>query len=166
MPDGCNDDEFTWSKDKDRDLDERKHAYVCHAEMNAIINRNSVSLKDCTIYVSLFPCNECAKMIIQSGIKKVVYYSDKKKTQASYKASKKMFEAAKVEYKQHETSTTKLEIDFETINTAELPKETRKLQNENRTKSEKNLKCKGHESVSSVLTTEKTTPPKRRRKSN
>ena len=116
MPDGCSDDEFTWSKDKGRDLDERKQAYVCHAEMNAIINRNSASLKDCTIYVSLFPCNECAKMIIQSGIKKVVYYSDKKKTQASYKASKKMFEAAKVEYEQHKTSTTKLEIDFESMN--------------------------------------------------
>ena len=69
MPNKCDDDKFSWSKDKTLALHERKHAYVCHAEMNAIINKNSASLKNCTIYVSMFPCNECATMIIQSGIK-------------------------------------------------------------------------------------------------
>ena len=142
MPDRCHDDDFPWEKNKRLKLHERKHAYVCHAEMNAIINKNSVSLKGCTICVSLFPCNECAKMIIQSGIKKVVYYSDKKKAQPPYKASKKMFRAAKVKYKRHKTSTTKLEIDFESVNKAELPIKTRNWQKENRTKSDKKLKRK------------------------
>lgn len=51
--------------------------YVCHAEMNAVLNKNTANLKGCRIYVALFPCNECTKLIIQSGITEVVYYSDK-----------------------------------------------------------------------------------------
>merc|ERR1719394_972897 len=56
---------------------ETKYMYVCHAEMNAIMNKNSASVEGCTMYVALFPCNECAKLIIQAGIKEVIYYSDK-----------------------------------------------------------------------------------------
>jgi len=64
--------------------------------MNAIVNKNSADVKNCTIYVSLFPCNECAKIIIQSGIKEVVYMSDKHAKKAKTEAAKKMFEAAGV----------------------------------------------------------------------
>ncbi|XP_026804048.1 deoxycytidylate deaminase-like isoform X2 [Rhopalosiphum maidis] len=98
MPKGCKDDDFTWAKNKDSILDS-KLTYVCHAEMNAVLNKSSIDLKDCIIYVSLFPCNECAKIIIQSGIKKVVYLSKRKSSK--YEASEKMFKATGVLTKQH-----------------------------------------------------------------
>ena len=72
---------------------------VCHAELNAILNKNSADVKNCTIYVGLFPCNECAKVIIQSGIKTVLYMSDKHANKISTKAAKLMFDAAKIEYR-------------------------------------------------------------------
>ena len=68
MPRGCSDDKFPWGKTSQDPL-ETKYMYVCHAEMNAILNKNSANVEQCDIYVALFPCNECAKMIIQSGIK-------------------------------------------------------------------------------------------------
>ena len=71
---------------------------VCHAEMNAILNKNSADVRGCTIYVALFPCNECAKLIIQSGITKIVYYSlGSHNDLESLKASVEMFKMAKVE---------------------------------------------------------------------
>lgn len=69
---------------------------VCHAEMNAIMNKNSSNLSGCIIYVALFPCNECAKLIIQAGIKEVVFYSDKRAKKKSTKASKRMLDMAGV----------------------------------------------------------------------
>lgn len=66
--------------------------------MNAILNKNAADVKDCTIYVGLFPCNECAKIIIQSGITEVVYMSDEKAHKAIYIASKRMFDAAGIKY--------------------------------------------------------------------
>ena len=71
---------------------------VCHAEMNAIVNRNSADVKNCTMYVGLFPCNECAKIIIQSGIHEVVYMSDKHAEKAATEAAKRMFDAAGIKY--------------------------------------------------------------------
>ena len=71
-----------WGKTSANAL-ENKYLYVCHAEMNAILNKNSADVERCSIYVALFPCNECAKMIIQSGIKEVIYLSDKNSAQAS-----------------------------------------------------------------------------------
>ncbi|KAK4887572.1 hypothetical protein RN001_003843 [Aquatica leii] len=111
MPIGCSDDEFPWSKDGK----ETKHLYVCHAEMNAIINKNIVDLKDCIMYVALFPCNECAKFIIQSGIKEVVYMSDKHSHKCTTIASKKMFNAADVKYWQYIPKNKSLVIDFTEI---------------------------------------------------
>ena len=67
------------------------HISVCHAEMNAIVNRNSADVKNCTMYVGLFPCNECAKIIIQSGIREVVYASNKHKDKVKTQAAKRMF---------------------------------------------------------------------------
>ena len=101
FPDGCSDDELPWSPGPDKgDLD-TKYMYVCHAEMNAIMNRNASTCKGCTIYVTLFPCNNCAKMIIQAGIKEVIYICDKNKKKNSVIASKRMLDMAGVKYTQH-----------------------------------------------------------------
>ncbi|MBQ6452111.1 MAG: dCMP deaminase family protein [Solobacterium sp.] len=94
FPKGCDDDEFPW--DREGGMLVTKYAYVVHAELNAILN-SPRSVNGCTLYVSLFPCNECAKAIIQAGIKKIVYESDKyAETEAIY-ASKRMLQAAGVE---------------------------------------------------------------------
>ena len=97
FPYGCEDSAFPWTRDGDT-LD-TKYPYVVHAELNAILN-SIQKLNGCTIYVSLFPCNECAKAIIQSGIKYIVYESDKYADTDSVKASKKMLEAAGVTLRQ------------------------------------------------------------------
>ena len=96
FPTGCQDDDFPWGKSSDNEL-ETKYPYVVHAEPNAILNCTS-SLKGATLYVTLFPCNECAKLIIQSGIKRVVYMSDKYRNTNSSIASRRMFDAANIEY--------------------------------------------------------------------
>ena len=96
LPVGLNDDEFPWSN-KGEYLD-TKYPYVVHAEPNAILN-SIEKLDDATIYVTLFPCNECAKLIIQSGIKEIVYLSDKYDNAEFDIASKKMLDAAKVMYR-------------------------------------------------------------------
>ncbi|XP_014224634.1 deoxycytidylate deaminase [Trichogramma pretiosum] len=119
MPVGCSDEEFSWSKNTNNGSDS-KHLYVCHAELNAIVNKNSESIKNCTIYVGLFPCNECAKVIIQSGIKKVMYLSDKHAYKVSTIAAKKMFDAAGVNYCQYFPKHKKIVIDFEEINWNEM----------------------------------------------
>lgn len=97
FPMGSSDDDLSW--DKNGEYLNTKYPYVVHAELNAILN-SIKSLKGCTIYVSLFPCNECAKAIVQSGIRKVVYLSDKHATMDSTKASKVIFNNAGVELKQ------------------------------------------------------------------
>lgn len=72
---------------------------VCHAEMNAIMNKNSADVKDCTIYVAMFPCNECAKLIIQSSIKEVVYLKEKYHEKECYVASRRLLDMAKIPYR-------------------------------------------------------------------
>ena len=96
FPIGIDDDAFPWGKDGE--YVDTKYPYVVHAEPNAILNATS-SLKDCTIYVTLFPCCECAKLIIQSGIKEIVYISDKHSADDSTIASKRLFDAAGVLYR-------------------------------------------------------------------
>lgn len=93
FPTGLNDDDFPWQPHQQ--LDQSKYGYVVHAELNAILNATQ-KLHDCTIYVSLFPCNECAKAIIQSGIKRLVYEDDKYANTPAVMASKKMLAAAHV----------------------------------------------------------------------
>ena len=99
MPCGCSDDEFPW--DRGGDTLDTKYPYVCHAELNAILNFRGGFLKGCKVYCTLFPCNECAKAIIQIGIAEVIYLEDKYATTDSVIASKKMFDAAGVKYKQY-----------------------------------------------------------------
>lgn len=102
FPRGCSDDEFPWAREGDP-LD-TKYLYVTHSELNAILNYGSGSLEGAKLYVTLFPCNECTKAIIQSGIKTVVYDSDKYKDTPSVIASKRMMDAAGVTYTQYRHS--------------------------------------------------------------
>ncbi len=76
LPKGCSDDEFPWVREGEDPL-ETKYVYTVHSELNAILNYRGGSLEGAKLYVSLFPCNECAKAIIQSGIKEVIYDSNK-----------------------------------------------------------------------------------------
>ena len=100
FPRGCSDDEFPWAREGD--TLETKYAYVTHSELNAILNYHGTSLEGSKIYVTLFPCNECAKAIIQAGIKTVVYDCDKYADTASVIASKRMLNAAGVRYYKYE----------------------------------------------------------------
>ncbi|MEE1006337.1 MAG: dCMP deaminase family protein [Acutalibacteraceae bacterium] len=108
MPRCCSDDEFPWGKDENP-LDS-KYLYVCHAELNAILNCASGNVRGCTVYTTLFPCNECAKAIIQSGIAEVVYMSDKYSESDSVLASKRMFTTAGVKFREYNISGKALEL--------------------------------------------------------
>ena len=94
MPKSCSDDEFPW--DREGGQLETKYFFVCHAELNAILNYRGGSLEGSRLYATLFPCNECAKAIIQAGIKEIIYACDKYADSASVVASKMMFKAAGV----------------------------------------------------------------------
>lgn len=106
FPKGCSDDEYPW--DNEGSSLETKYVYVVHAELNAILN-SPRSVKGCSIYVSLFPCHECAKAIIQSGIQEIVYESDKYASSESVLASKRMLESAGVKMVQL-TKKVKVEV--------------------------------------------------------
>ncbi len=108
MPKGCSDDEFPW----DRTGEDTKYPYVVHAELNAILNANGRDLRGSRIYVALFPCNECAKAIIQSGIREIYYLSDKYADTPTTKASKRMLDAAGVRYVQLRTSVKSITLDL------------------------------------------------------
>ena len=110
MPIGCNDDDMPW--DREGDELETKYMYVCHAELNAILNAGGNSLKDCRIYVALFPCNECAKAIIQSGINEVIYISDKYADSDATLASKRMLASAGVKLTRFASNKT-ITISFD-----------------------------------------------------
>ena len=108
MPKGCSDDEFPW----DRPGEETKYPYVVHAELNAILNANGRDLRGSRLYVALFPCNECAKAIVQSGIREVLYLSDKYANTPSTQASKRMLASAGVQVRQFATKMDFLAIHF------------------------------------------------------
>ncbi|MDY2889778.1 MAG: dCMP deaminase family protein [Candidatus Caccosoma sp.] len=108
MPRNCNDLDFPWNI-REGKLQDTKYAYVVHAELNAILNSIS-SLKGCTLYVSLFPCNECVKAIIQSGIKEIVYEDNKYEGKDFDLAAKKMLQAANVKTRQFKDDRLKIEV--------------------------------------------------------
>ena len=108
MPKGCSDDEFPWA----REGADTKYPFVVHAELNAILNANGRDLRGSRIYVALFPCNECAKAIIQSGIKEVMYLSDKYHDTMMNLVSKRMLDAAGVKYTRMRTDLKELVLDF------------------------------------------------------
>uniref|UniRef100_A0A8C6CBJ2 Deoxycytidylate deaminase n=1 Tax=Monodon monoceros TaxID=40151 RepID=A0A8C6CBJ2_MONMO len=104
MPNGCSDDLLPWRRT------------VCHAELNAIMNKNSADVKGCTMYVALFPCNECAKLIIQAGIKEVIFVSDKYHDSNETIAARLMFEMARVSFRKFTPKCSQIVIDFDSIN--------------------------------------------------
>ncbi|HRU99174.1 MAG TPA: dCMP deaminase family protein [Ruminococcus sp.] len=111
MPTGCDDDEMPWERTGEDPL-ETKYPFVCHAELNAILNSNIGNLAGCTLYVTLFPCNECAKAIIQSGIKRIVYYENKYADSESVKASSMLFRKCGVETEAYVPSGKKIILDM------------------------------------------------------
>ena len=112
FPWGCSDDDLPWARTGESKL-ETKHPYVCHAEMNAIFNKNCSSLEGCRIYTTLFPCNECTKMIIQSRLLDVVYLSDEKHHELSTVASRRMLKLAGIPFWEHKPASPRIVIDFE-----------------------------------------------------
>jgi dCMP deaminase len=111
MPIGCCDDEMPWEREAQSPLD-TKYPFVCHAELNAILNSNIGNLSGCTLYVTLFPCNECAKAIIQCGIKRVVYADNKYADTDGVKASRMIFEKCGVTADEYKPSGKKLVISL------------------------------------------------------
>lgn len=108
MPKGCSDDEYPW----EREGADTKYPYVVHAELNAILNSGGRDLRGSKLYVTLFPCNECAKAIIQSGVKEFYYLSDKYADSPSTLASKRMIESAGVKFTKLSTSIDKIVLNF------------------------------------------------------
>ena len=108
MPKGCSDDVYPW----DREGEQTKYPYVVHAELNAILNAHGRNLQGSRLFVALFPCNECAKAIIQSGVKEVLYLSDKYADSLATLASKRMMDSAGVKYTQLHPAMKTLTLDF------------------------------------------------------
>ena len=111
MPIGCNDDDFPWNRESE-DPYNNKYFYTTHSELNAILNYRGGSLEGAKLYVSLFPCNECAKAIIQSGIKEVIYDSNKYEGTAAVMASMKMFDSAGVNYHKYHRTEREIKISL------------------------------------------------------
>ena len=111
FPRGCSDDEFPWNRDNaDTDPYNAKYFYVTHSEMNAILNYRGGSLEGSKLYVTLFPCNECAKALIQVGVKTIIYDSDKYEDTPGIRASKRMLDAAGVRYYKYSPSGREIKI--------------------------------------------------------
>ena len=112
FPKGCSDDEFPWGKEAEQeDPYNSKYFYSTHSELNAILNYRGGSLEGSKLYVTLFPCNECAKAIIQAGIKTIIYGEDKYAETPAVRASKRMLNAAGVRYYQYQPTGRKIEIE-------------------------------------------------------
>ena len=110
FPAGCSDDEFPW--EREGEAFDTKYPYVCHAELNAILNNAGGDLRGCRIYVALFPCNECAKAIIQSGIRELIYADDKYADAAFTRASKRMLTAAGVRFRPYEPTGRRITLEL------------------------------------------------------
>ena len=110
FPIGCSDEEFPWNREGD--AYNNKYFYTTHSELNAILNYRGGSLDGAKLYVSLFPCNECAKAIIQAGIRKVIYADDKYALTPAVMASKRMFRSAGVEFVRYEPTGRKIELEL------------------------------------------------------
>ena len=111
FPQGCSDDDFPWNRDDA--LGETKYQFVVHAELNAILNARGKSLAGSKLYVGLFPCNECAKAIIQAGVSEVIYLSDKYASTPSTMASKRMLNSAGIKLTQLKPTRASLVLKFE-----------------------------------------------------
>lgn len=112
-PNGYKDDVFPW--DREGDPKDTKYFYVCHSELNAILNYGGTrsDLVGSKLYVTLFPCNECAKVVVQSGIKEVIYLSDKYHGTDATFVSKKIFDVCGVKYRKFESNSKNIEINLD-----------------------------------------------------
>ncbi len=110
FPWGCSDDILPWAREGK--LLDTKYPYVCHAELNAVLNSTIQDLKGCRIYVGLFPCNECTKVIIQSGIEEIIYLSDKYAESDSVKASKFMLDTSNTKYRQFKSDRKEIRLNL------------------------------------------------------
>ena len=110
FPQGCSDEEFPWNRDDS--IGETKYKFVVHAELNAILNAGGKSLVGSRVFVTLFPCHECAKAIIQTGVKEVIYLSDKYDGTDSENASKRMLDAAGIKYTRIKPTKSQLVLNF------------------------------------------------------
>ncbi len=110
MPRDCSDDEYPW--DREGEPMDTKYLYVCHAELNALLNYSGGNMKGAKIYTTLFPCNECTKALIQAGIKEVIYDCDKYADTDSVKASKKMMHSAKVKIRPYQSIGKKITLEL------------------------------------------------------
>ena len=108
MPAGCSDDNYPW--DREGEALKTKYLYVCHAELNAILNFRGGTLEGCRVYTTLFPCNECAKALIQSGISEIIYMQDKYSETDSVIASKMMMKSAGVKFRKYEMGNKDLTL--------------------------------------------------------
>ncbi|XP_078433908.1 cytidine/deoxycytidylate deaminase family protein isoform X2 [Wolffia australiana] len=115
FPRGCSDDKLSWAKKSSAGNPlETKYPYVCHAEVNAILNTNHASAAGQRLYVTMFPCNECAKIIIQSGVSEVIYFVEKRLTDSvTYTASHKLLSMAGVKVRKHQPQMSQILIKFE-----------------------------------------------------
>jgi dCMP deaminase len=110
LPTGCSDEDFPW--EKTGAFLQTKYPYVCHAELNAILNNIGMDLTGCRIYTALFPCNECSKAIIQSGIKEVIYLSNKYDGTDVSVASRRLLDTAGVSYRKVEVKREEIKLSF------------------------------------------------------
>lgn len=117
LPNGCSDDEYPW----EREGEQTKYPFVVHAELNAILNASGRDLRGSRLYVALFPCNECAKAIIQAGIREVLYLSDKYAGTPANLASKRMMDSAGVAWRQLQPRSRRIVLDFSTEEDSETP---------------------------------------------
>ena len=108
MPLGCSDDEYPW--DREGEPLDTKYLYVCHAELNALLNYTGSNLKGARVYTTLFPCNECTKALIQSGIREVIYMEDKYADTDSVIASKRMMDSASIIYRKFDKISKEITI--------------------------------------------------------
>ncbi|KAM7266364.1 hypothetical protein ACFE04_004261 [Oxalis oulophora] len=116
FPRGCSDDQLPWAKKSHKgDPLETKYPYVCHAEVNAILNTNHASAEGQRLYVTMFPCNECAKIIIQSGVSEVIYFVEKRLngSEITYAASHKLLSMAGVKVRKHQPQMSEILLKFE-----------------------------------------------------
>ncbi|MCR5797954.1 deoxycytidylate deaminase [Eubacterium xylanophilum] len=110
MPRGCSDDEYPWGNTGE-EL-QTKYLYVCHAELNSLLNYSGTDLKGASIYTTLFPCNECTKALIQAGIKNVIYMDDKYATTASVVAAKRMMDSVGINYRKYEFKDREVHLNL------------------------------------------------------
>lgn len=113
LPIGCDDNEFPW--EKQGEFLHTKYPFICHAELNAILNNIGMDLHGCKIYTALFPCNECAKAIIQSGISEVIYLSDKYAGSDTSKASRLMLDKAGIICRIVHTAINSITLSFNAV---------------------------------------------------